>query len=173
MNSTIIGSRNLLAALAIIVFGVAGAILPILALSAAGGDHNVEIAVKCEGAWTGTLEWTLDGVNIGEEVLDCPDDGDSNFKLKVGLPSVTSGTTGSPTVEFANDLHIAVTSNDATSSVTGALPSAECMFNSLFDPDDLKTVKSEYVCGNSDRDGDDLAIEIEIEQGDDDDDSDD
>jgi len=114
------------------IFAAAGASSLLFALPAEAADKSVSIHVKCKGVWTGTLQWTNIAGNAGPTVaLDCPNvAGKHNFKLNETVPG--TGTA------HANDFHIHVASSTL----------ADCDFNRVFDPVNLKTVKANLQCAN-------------------------
>ena len=142
----------------VLSFAVAGASLTLFALSASATDRSVDLSVRCNGDWSGTLQWTLDGAPIGTViVIDCPDiTGNSNFKLNLAVP--TSPVTGAQV--HANDLFIDLVS-PVTTGVTGAATAA-CVFSRSFDPENLKTIHSTYNCGNDGPRGEKLSNKIRI-----------
>ena len=155
-------SKKWLAAMILATFVAGGASASLFALTASATDRSVDVRVQCNGDWSGTLNWTLDGAGIGSVVnLDCPDpSGSSNFRLKVDVPA-TSPATGA--FVHANDLRIDVDS-PGTTGVTGAFVSSDalCVFNRTFDPENLGTIKSSYNCGNDGGGGDKLSNKIRI-----------
>ena len=143
-------------------FAVAGVGLTLFALPASATDRSVDLSVRCNGDWSGTLQWTLDGAPIWTEVvIDCPDiNGDSNFRLNLEVP-VSGPVTGAQV--HANDLFIDLVS-PVTTGVTGASVSAAaaCVFNRSFDPENLKTIDSTYNCANDGPGGEKLSNKISI-----------
>lgn len=142
-------TKNWLMILLLGTFAAGGAVAVLFALPASATDRSVEVRVECEGSWTGTLQWTLDGVDIGGPVgLDCPNGGDDDFEFDVTVP--VSGA------EHANDYCISV-----TSPVFG-VPVALCVFRRDFDPNDLETAESENEC-ESEAEGERISNSVEIE----------
>lgn len=137
-----------LAILLIGIFAAAGATLALFALPAQATDRSVDISVRCNGIWTGSLEWTLNGDDIGPAVdLSCPDVlGKRNFRLNVTVP-----VTGAA---HANDFQIDVESATTTNS---GLPLGDCEFSRDFNPDNLSTVKSTLSCANDGPKGEKLS----------------
>ena len=129
----------------------AGAAVAPMALSASATDRSIDVTVRCNGAWTGSLQWSLDGDDLGGPVdISCPDGSSrSNFKLS----GITLALTGSA---HANDFHISA----AGFSGIGDSTEAECEFAREFDPDDLATLRSTYACGNNGGKGDDASLDV-------------
>lgn len=141
--------KTWLAVFLIGIFAAVGATLALIALPAQATDRSVDISIRCNGIWTGSLEWTLNGGDIGPVVdLSCPDVlGKRNFRLNVTVPATGAA--------HANDFHIDVESNTTTTN-TG-LPLGDCEFSRDFNPDNLSTVKSTLSCTNDGPKGEKLS----------------
>ena len=148
-----IASSKLFAMLSLGVFLAGGAAIAFFALPASATDRSVDIRVRCDGIWTGSLQWTLDGTDLPTSVdLSCPDFGGStNFRLNVPVP-VTGPVTG--TQVHANDFRIDTVS---TSTTNAGSPLADCQFRRDFDADDLGTIKSTANCSNDGAKGNKLS----------------
>ncbi|MCH8297102.1 MAG: hypothetical protein IH873_03460 [Chloroflexi bacterium] len=149
-------SKKWLAAMILATFVAGGASASLFAITAWATDQSVDVQIQCNGEWSGTLNWTLDGDNVDPAVdLDCSNN--PNFRLNIVVP--TQGATGS----HANELRIEV-SSPGTFGVTGAVVSSDaaCVFNRTFDPENLGTIKSSYNCGNDGGGGDKLSNKIRI-----------
>ena len=150
-------SKKWLAAMIIAAMVAAGASASLFALTVSATDQSVDVRIQCDGEWSGTLQWTLDGsdTDLPAVTLDCS--GKSNVRFSTDVP--TQGATGS----HANELRIEV-SSPGTTGVTGAVVTSDaaCVFNRAFDPANLGTIKSTYDCGNDGGGGDKLSNTIRI-----------
>ena len=90
------------------IIAVAGAGFGLFAFSAQATQRAVDFSVLCQDPWTGSLQWTLNGADIGPPVdLSCPNiSGKLNFRLNIILP-VKDGA-------YADDFHITTQSDAMT-----------------------------------------------------------